>query len=98
MQAAFFAILQRLLTYIVVKVFIALGISFVTFTGFTVGLGFVKDYISNKFNSMPSDILQIIMMAGFGHALGLIFGAFAFNVAMQSIGKLSFIPGGGKDK
>lgn len=95
MQAAFFAILQRLLTYIVVKVFIALGISFVTFTGFTVGLGFVKDYISNKFNSMPSDILQIIMMAGFGHALGLIFGAFAFNVAMQSISKLSFISGGG---
>ena len=95
MQAAFFAILQRLLTYIVVKVFIALGISFVTFTGFTVGLGFVKDYISNKFNSMPSDILQIIMMAGFGHALGLIFGAFAFNVAMQSISKLSFIQGGG---
>lgn len=95
MQAAFFAILQRLLTYIVVKVFIALGISFVTFTGFTVGLGFVKDYISNKFNSMPSDILQIIMMAGFGHALGLIFGAFAFNLAMQSISKLSFIPGGG---
>lgn len=95
MQAAFFAILQRLLTYIVVKVFIALGISFVTFTGLTVGLGFVKDYISNKFNSMPSDILQIIMMAGFGHALGLIFGAFAFNVAMQSISKLSFIPGGG---
>lgn len=95
MQAAFFAILQRLLTYIVVKVFIALGISFVTFTGFTVGLGFIKDYISNKFNSMPSDILQIIMMAGFGHALGLIFGAFAFNVAMQSISKLSFISGGG---
>lgn len=95
MQAAFFAILQRLLTYIVVKVFIALGISFVTFTGFTVGLGFVKDYINNQFNSMPSDILQIIMMAGFGHALGLIFGAFAFNVAMQSISKLSFIPGGG---
>lgn len=98
MQAAFFAILQRLLTYIVVKVFIALGISFVTFTGFTVGLGFVKDYIRNQFNSMPSDILQIIMIAGFGHALGLIFGAFAFNVAMQSISKLSFIPGGGKDK
>ena len=95
MQAAFFAILQRLLTYIVVKVFIALGISFVTFTGFTVGLGFIKDYIINKFNSMPSDILQIIMMAGFGHALGLIFGAFAFNLAMQSISKLSFIPGGG---
>ena len=98
MQAAFFAILQRLLTYIVAKVFIALGISFVTFTGFTVGLGFIKDYVKNQFNSMPSDILQIVMMAGFGHALGLIFGAFAFNVAMQSISKLSFIPGGGKNK
>ena len=88
MKAAFFAILQRLLTYIVAKVFIALGISF------TVGLGFIKDYVKNQFNSMPSDILQIVMMAGFGHALGLIFGAFAFNVAMQSISKLSFIPGG----
>lgn len=94
MKAAFFAILQRLLTYIVAKVFIALGISFVTFTGFTVGLGFIKDYVKNQFNSMLSDILQIVMMSGFGHALGLIFGAFAFNVAMQSISKLSFIPGG----
>ncbi len=98
MQAAFFAVLQRLLTYIVAKLLLAIGISFVTFTGFTVGLAFIKDYVSSQFNSMPSDIFQIIMMAGFGHALGLIFGAFAFNVAMQSIGKLSFVPGGGKGK
>lgn len=48
MKAAFFAILQRLLTYIVAKVFIALGISFVTFTGFTVGLGFIKDYVKKS--------------------------------------------------
>lgn len=48
MKAAFFAILQRLLTYIVAKVFIALGISFVTYTGFTVGLGFIKDYVKKS--------------------------------------------------
>ena len=94
MKAAFFAILQRLLTYIVAKVFIALGISFVTYTGFTVGLGFIKDYVKNQLNSMPSDILQIVMIEGFCHALGLIFGAFAFKVSMQRISKLSFIQGG----
>lgn len=98
MRAAFFAILQRLLTYIVAKVFIALGISFVTFTGMTVGLNWLKEYITVQFHSMPSDIFQIIMMAGLGHAIGLIFGAFAFNVAMTSISKLSFVPGGGKAK
>lgn len=96
MPVVFMALLQRLLSFIVVKLLIALGVSFVTFTGFSLGLSAIKNYVSENFNSMPSDAFQLLMMAGLGQALGLIFGAFAFNVAMSSITKLSFLSGGAK--
>lgn len=96
MKAAFFAVLQRLLTYIVAKVMLALGLSFVTYTGFSVGLGYLKNYITSNMASVPSDSFQVLMMAGFGQIVGIIFGAFAFNIAMNSISKLSFVPKGKK--
>ncbi|MDO4227547.1 DUF2523 domain-containing protein [Neisseria sp.] len=91
--------LQRLLTFIVAKIFIALGLTFVTFGGYMVGLDWLKEYIVSNFENMPSAVFQLVMMAGFGHALGIIFGAYVFNITMASITKLSFIPssgGGGK--
>lgn len=95
MPVVFMALLQRLFSFIVVKLLLALGISFVTFTGFSLGLATIKDYVSSSFNSIPTDAFQLLMMAGLGQALGLIFGAFAFNAAMKSITKLSFLPSGG---
>lgn len=94
--AALMPLLQRLLTFIVAKIFIALGLSFVTFTGYMVGLNWLKDYIGSSFQNMPAAVFQLIMMAGFGHALGIIFGAYVFNITMSSVSKLSFLPSGGK--
>lgn len=91
--------LQKLLTFFIAKLIIALGLTFVTFGGYMVGLNWLKEYIAHNFQNMPSSAFQIVMMAGFGHALGLIFGAYVFNITMASITKLSFMPsgsGGGK--
>lgn len=95
MKLVFFALLQRLLTFVVAKLLIALGITFITYTGFSVGLNMIKEYVLSNFNSMPSDVFELLMLAGLGQAIGIIFGAFAFNIAMRSITKLSFIPSGG---
>ena len=85
--------LQRLLTYLVTKLIVALGMSFVTYTGFKVGLDYLKDYLVNSVQGIPADTFAILIMAGFGHAAGLIFGAFAFNAALLSISKLQFAKG-----
>ncbi|WP_373698424.1 DUF2523 domain-containing protein [Neisseria dentiae] len=90
--------LQRLLTFIVAKIIIALGLTFVTYGGYMVGLNWLKEYIVTNFENMPSAVFQLIIMAGFGHALGIIFGAYVFNITMSSITKLSFMPSGGGGK
>ena len=85
--------LQRLLTYLVTKLIVALGMSFVTYTGFKVSLDYLKDYLIETVQGIPADTFAILIMAGFGHAVGIIFGAFAFNAAMSSISKLQFAKG-----
>ena len=85
--------LQRLLTYMITKLIVALGMSFVTYTGFKLGFDYLKDYLIKSVQGMPADTFAILIMAGFGHAVGIIFGAVAFNAAMLSISKLQFAKG-----
>lgn len=82
-------ILQRLLVWVVSKIFIALGLSFITYTGFTIGLDAIRDYVVGSFNNIPTDIFSLLMMAGFGEAIGIIFGAYSFNLAMTATTKLA---------
>ena len=42
----------------------------------------------NSVNGIPSDVFNLLMMAGLGQAIGIIFGAFAFKAAMASASKL----------
>lgn len=82
--------LQKLLSYFVGKIFIALGLTFVTYTGYTIGLGQIKEYIASNISGMPNDLFQLMMMSGLGQAIGIIFGAYAFNIAMSTVSKLTF--------
>lgn len=81
--------LQKLFSYLVAKLLLALGVSFVTYTGYSVGLNMLKQNIAGSFSNMPSDIFNLLMMAGFGQAVGMIFGAFAFNIAMSTVSKFT---------
>lgn len=82
--------LQKLLSYLITKILLAFGVSFVTYTGYSVGLNTLKGYVSQNFNNMPADVFQILMIAGAGQAIGMLFGAFAFNITMSTVSKLSF--------
>ncbi|MFC3875596.1 DUF2523 family protein [Neisseria musculi] len=76
----------------------ALGLTFVTYGGYMVGLNWLKEYIVTHFENMPSAVFRLVIMAGFGHALGIIFWAYVFNITMAGINKLSFMPSGGNGK
>lgn len=82
-------LLQRLLVWVGGKLLLAFGLSFLTYAGFTVGLNAIRGYVLSNFNSMPSDVFNILMMAGLGQVIGIIFGAFAFNAGLAAAGKLT---------
>lgn len=97
MPVALIPFIALTLKYLVVRLLIAFGVAAVSYAGYSVAMGTFKDYIVQNMQSMPSDILQLLLISGFGQGLGYIFGAFAFKIAMTTINKMSMlIPAGGK--
>lgn len=88
-MGALLPMLANLFRLLVVKILAALGLAFVTYTGYDVALSKFKSYISGSLNNMPSDIANLLLMAGFGQGLGYVFGALAFAISMQAMNKLT---------
>lgn len=84
-------LLGILLKMLIVRMIIATGLTFVTYAGYVITLGKFKEYTLNAFNSMPSDILNLLLIGGFGEGLGYLFGAFSFYIGMAALNKLTFV-------
>jgi len=74
---------------LVVRVMSALGLSVVTVTGVTTGLGQVKQLLIDRLYALPADYLGVFLLIGGGDALGLIFGAWAFSLLMKAVGNVA---------
>ena len=97
MPVALIPFIALTLKYLVVRLLIAFGVAAVTYAGYSVAMTTFKDYIVQNMQSMPSDILNLLLISGFGQGLGFIFGAFAFKISMTTINKITMlIPSGGK--
>ena len=97
MPAALIPFIALTLKYLVVRLLIAFGVAAVTYAGYSVAMTTFKDYIVQNMQSMPVDILNLLLISGFGQGLGYIFGAFAFKVAMTTVNKITMlVPAGGK--
>ena len=97
MPVALIPFIALTLKYLVVRLLIAFGVAAVSYAGYAVAMNTFKDYIVQNMQSMPVDILNLLLIAGFGQGFGYIFGAFAFKIAMTTINKISMlIPAGGK--
>lgn len=81
--------LQSLLVWGVSKLMLALGVSFVAYKGLELSLKALKGFIQSSFKGIPADAYNLMLMAGFGQALGIIFGAYAFNMALTAGNKLA---------
>lgn len=80
---------QRLLVWIGAKIMLALGLGFITYKGFETAFDVISSYVSSNFNNIPSDVFNLLMMAGLGQAIGIILGAFMFNAAMSAASKFT---------
>ncbi|QOG35180.1 DUF2523 domain-containing protein [Neisseria gonorrhoeae] len=69
-------LLGILLKMLIVRIILATGLTFVTYAGYLAALEKFKGYTANAINSMPSDILNLLLISGFGQGLGCLFGAF----------------------
>lgn len=91
MPALLIPLLAILLRLLIVRIIIATGMTFVTYAGYLVALDKFKGYIVDAVNSMPADIVNLLLIGGFGQGMGYLFGAFAFKISMTTLNKLTFI-------
>lgn len=77
--------LLGMVTPLVGRVLFALGFQVVTITGMSVAIGAVKSLVLQYVGGMPADMLQLALLAGLGEALGMVFGAITFRLALWQI-------------
>ena len=91
MPALLIPLLAILLRLLIVRIIIATGMTFVTYAGYLVALDKFKGYIVDAVNSMPADIVNLLLIGGFGQGMGYLFCSFAFKISMTTLNKLTFV-------
>jgi len=77
-------LLAAVLPSLVGRVLLALGIAFVTFTGFTVSINFIYSNMQSYLSSMPTDILSLLGYLWVDKAIGAMFSAFTAALAIKT--------------
>ncbi|WP_170064889.1 DUF2523 family protein [Neisseria iguanae] len=79
------------------KMFVALGVSFVSYKVSGEALQRLLDHVSANYFALDGDLLGLLGLAGVPEAFNIIFGAFNFCIGLFTTGKaLKFFAGGGK--
>lgn len=73
---------------LVAEVMLALGIGFVTYTGFSAGLTVVKGLIESNMSSLPADMYNIVLLSGVLQGMGIILSAITARVAITNFSKI----------
>ena len=87
----FIPMLIALVAPIAKRVLVALGIGIVTYAGYTVVLDAFMQQISSNLGQMPTAALQLITMFGFPDAAGVILGAFATKLSIQTFKRFEIL-------
>lgn len=77
--------LAGLMSTLTARVLLALGFQVVTITGTTVAFAAAKSMFMAQLGAVPAAGLQMALLAGAGTAIGIIFGAIAFRIALWQI-------------
>lgn len=91
MQFVFAAFLAAISGALAKRILIAVGFSFVTYTGFQTLKSAVASAINAHLGAIPNNIYQVLSMAGFVDAIGIWLGAFTVVVAFLTVKKLAFL-------
>ena len=89
---AFFAAMAAVAVPILVQVVVMIGFGLVTYTGVTLALAEMQSIIVTHLNSLPTDVLQIIFLAGVDSAIGILFGAASALAGWRVATKANVVP------
>ncbi len=69
------------------RIFVALGLSVVSITGMQAIFQQLKVQLATGVNSLPSDALQLFLIAGGGEGLGILLGAITTRLMLWQVQK-----------
>lgn len=84
--AAIWGGLATVLGSMVGRVLLALGIGYVTYSGFDVGITWLLNQIKGNFGGMPADIVAFLAWLWVDRAIGLMFSAYSAALAIRMAG------------
>ena len=74
------------------NVLVGLGVSLVSYEGWSFAVDGILDYIKSNYFSMPADLVGLLGLAGIPEAFNVIFGGFSFSFGIwASYRSLKFI-------
>lgn len=91
MPAMIWAFIVSIIGPLVRKVLVALGVGFVTYQGLDLALDAAKSQVISAWGSMGGDVANLVSLAGFGQAFGIILGAIAARAALVLVTRMSKI-------
>lgn len=89
----FAAFLMAMVTPLVGRILLALGMAVVTFTGMDLVVNQVISSAQGAYGSMPATMLQLAGLAGIGQALSIITGAILTKVVIWQLQRSARILG-----
>lgn len=81
---AIWGALALILPSLIGRILLALGISFVSYTGFNVAVGYMYTNIQTYMNGIPSDILNLLAYLWVDKAIGALFSAYSAALAIKT--------------
>ncbi|RVU33236.1 DUF2523 domain-containing protein [Rheinheimera riviphila] len=77
-------------TNFVARILVALGVSFVSYTGFSTILNSAANQLRSLFGGMPSDIIAYIGLSDIDLAINMVLSAYTAKLAMVAMKTLRF--------
>lgn len=78
--------LLRIAGPLVGRVLLALGMGYVSYSGFDLAVGFLLEQIKSNIGSMPSDVASLLGFLWVDKAIGLVFSAYSAAMAVKLAG------------
>jgi hypothetical protein len=71
------------------RVLIALGMSYVTYSGFDLGINWLLNQIKTDMSAMPSEVVSFLAWCWVDKAIGMIFSAYSAAMVVRLAGGTS---------
>jgi len=69
------------------RVMLALGFGIVSYVGYSAIIDQIHTMITDQLTTIPSEILDLLMLAGMGQVIGIILGAYTSKAVLLTIRK-----------